>query len=233
MGAHPGGRVDLRIASEQGGVPAVFDASLFVTTDESIPPTWRLRVADSGVVKLGPAEWLVAGFWERYFDDEPEALAAYDRELGARQTGVSHPDVSAPVDRGDRWDVPITGATVDQCCFDDGVVLRLSSDAGPWELRVERTIVVTGDDDVERVAMPVEATRGELVTAALHATVVQAVAHKDGALEIGLDSGVRVAVSPDETNEAWELIGPAGVRLVSLPGGDLAMWGPDAPYASS
>lgn len=77
--AYPGRRVDLRLASEQGGVPALFDSALFATTDDAIPSDWAARVIDDGVVKVGPREWLEPGFWEAYFDDEPDAVAAYER----------------------------------------------------------------------------------------------------------------------------------------------------------
>jgi hypothetical protein len=77
--AYPGGHVDVRLASEQSGVPALFDSSQFTTVDDTIPASWRMRVTDGGVLRIGPEEWLRPGFWEGYFDDDPEARAAFDR----------------------------------------------------------------------------------------------------------------------------------------------------------
>jgi hypothetical protein len=30
-----------------------------------------------------------------------------------------------------------------------------------------------------------------------------------------------------EDYESWNIVGPAGLRIVSLPGGELAIWSPD------
>ncbi len=79
VSARPNGPVYLRIASEQAGTPALFDTALFVTTDGRLAANWVARVDEGGAVRFGPAEWLERGFWEAYFDDDPAAVAAYER----------------------------------------------------------------------------------------------------------------------------------------------------------
>jgi hypothetical protein len=131
---------------------------------------------------------------------------------------------AAFVDAGDHWDISIVGATVDQCCFDYAVVLRFSVAPGTWELRIETPLVMKDANGREHLVPPEEATRLGLVLETLHLGVVEATAFKDGALALRLENGVRVDVAPDEQFEAWGLVGPGGSRLVSLPGGGLAVW---------
>jgi hypothetical protein len=77
--AEPGRLVHFRIAGEQPGTPALFDSALFDTVDGTIPAHWRARLAPGGTLTLGPEEWSAPGFWEAYFDDDPDALATYER----------------------------------------------------------------------------------------------------------------------------------------------------------
>jgi hypothetical protein len=135
-------------------------------------------------------------------------------------------DVTPPVfvDAGDHWDISIAGATVDQCCFDYAVVLRMSVAAGTWELRIETPLVLTDGDGVEHLILPEEAVRLDAVLQVLRLEVAEATAYKDGALALRFGDGVRIAVAPDEGYEAWGLVGPGGSRLVSLPGGGVAIW---------
>jgi hypothetical protein len=81
--AEPGRLVHLRIAGEQSGTPALFDAALFDTVDGTIPPHWRARLGPGGTLTLGPEAWAAPGFWEAYFDDDPDAVAAYERGRAA------------------------------------------------------------------------------------------------------------------------------------------------------
>jgi hypothetical protein len=36
---------------------------------------------EGGVVHIGPESWQRPGFWERYYNDDPEAVAIYEREV--------------------------------------------------------------------------------------------------------------------------------------------------------
>lgn len=78
-----GGRVLLRIASDEAGVPALFQAEMFEVVDSRLPSSWRATLEQSGGLDIGPDAWLQAGFWEDYFNDAPEAVAIYERERAA------------------------------------------------------------------------------------------------------------------------------------------------------
>ncbi len=78
--AYPDRRIELRITSEEAGVPALFDSEMFVTTAGAVPRNWTIRIDEGGVVRLGPEQWLVPGFWEDYFDRMPAAVEIYEEE---------------------------------------------------------------------------------------------------------------------------------------------------------
>jgi len=129
-------------------------------------------------------------------------------------------------DEGDHLVVPVAGATVDRVCVDYAVTYHLSATNGTWELRLESGFVVTANG-TERLVVPESGANVPAALDVLRAEVVEAVAYKDGALRVSCADGVQVAAPPDEGYEAWTLTGPGGARLVSLPGGEIAVWSPD------
>lgn len=72
-------RLQLRIDDERG--LRYFASDCFVTVDTSIPPNWIARVRDGGHLEFAPESWQAVGFWESYYDDDPAAREAVDREL--------------------------------------------------------------------------------------------------------------------------------------------------------
>jgi len=54
--------------------------------------------------------------------------------------------------------------------------------------------------------------------------VVSAVALKTGALRLVFDTGSQLRVPKDDGFEAWNARGPGSILVVSLPGGELAVW---------
>ena len=66
-------------------------------------------------------------------------------------------------------------------------------------------------------------TRAVLVRPRLVDDDVQDV-QDDGQLHLAFADGAHIEVAPDEGYEAWNVTGPGGARIVSLPGGELAVW---------
>ena len=62
-------------------VPSLWDSTMFDTVDRPVPSNWGIRVSSEGFVSIGPKRWLVDGFWESYFDDEPSAVSLFQDEL--------------------------------------------------------------------------------------------------------------------------------------------------------
>ncbi|PKV82631.1 hypothetical protein BX283_0071 [Streptomyces sp. TLI_146] len=54
--------------------------------------------------------------------------------------------------------------------------------------------------------------------------VTEATAFKDGRLLVEFDQGARLTVAPDADFEAWNITGPGALRVVCMPGGELAIW---------
>lgn len=76
--ASPGRPAEVRL-NLSPGLPSLWSAEMFETIDARIPSNWVVTVEDGGLLSLGPASWR-GDFWERYFDDDPEARATFEAE---------------------------------------------------------------------------------------------------------------------------------------------------------
>lgn len=135
------------------------------------------------------------------------------------------------VEAEDRWLLPLSGCSVDRLCIDFAVTLLFS---GGLELRIEQPFVVEHSDGSEILLVPDgDPDRLAPVMTLARRSVAEAEAFKDGRLRIVFADGAVLGVPADEGFEAWELVGPAGLRTVSLPGGELAVWRPEGDASSS
>lgn len=82
--AYPGGRIDLRLVAGESETPALFDSSMFMTSDGALPANWEGRIEEGGVLRIGPREWMELGFWDAYFNQNPAAIEAYKRGRSRR-----------------------------------------------------------------------------------------------------------------------------------------------------
>ncbi len=57
--------------------------------------------------------------------------------------------------------------------------------------------------------------------------VDEILAFKDGSLEIRFAGSAELRVPPHADFEAWNVVGPNHLRLVALPGRELAVWTSD------
>jgi hypothetical protein len=129
--------------------------------------------------------------------------------------------------RGD-WVVPIDGWEVTRCCVDFGFELLLAGEGTSASLRLEGECTLTHNGK-ELTVVPEEspAAIGQYVVL-LRDHIASATATDGGALEIQFGSGARLTVPADPAFEAWVIAtGSSGFRLVSIPGGDLAIWQPE------
>jgi hypothetical protein len=81
ISAAPNGPIRFQVMTDDRHTPAWFDSAMFTTIDSSLPPNWVVRVGESGALDLAPARWLMPGFWEAFFDRNPEAGAVFDEEM--------------------------------------------------------------------------------------------------------------------------------------------------------
>jgi hypothetical protein len=92
-------------------------------------------------------------------------------------------------------------------------------------LRIEQPFVYRTAEGVEHLSVPEgDPVRLAPALAVCRQVARQGFAFKDGHLELGFADGSRVSVPTAEDLEPWELVGPDGLRVVSVPGGDLAIW---------
>lgn len=127
----------------------------------------------------------------------------------------------------DHWEVGVPNQVITRCCIDYGFVIQSLGSYGLFEVRINESFLI-GETNGNRIDIDPQADRSRLAPAlALFGRSFQRVtAYKTGRLEIRFSDQSSVVIPPHEEHEAWELVGPEGLHLVSLPGGDLAVWGP-------
>lgn len=59
--------------------PALFGASQFEVVSDAIPSAWRVRRVGDSLLLLEPEAWLTPGFWEAYFNLDPEAERIFEK----------------------------------------------------------------------------------------------------------------------------------------------------------
>src|SRR5688572_29150797 len=73
----PRGICQLRLIGDDGTTPALHDVRQFEMASPIIPPTWTIRFTSNGYFTLAPQRWSEIGFWERYFNRDPNAVQIF------------------------------------------------------------------------------------------------------------------------------------------------------------
>jgi hypothetical protein len=72
----------VQIMDDQGPGPGFYRLDQFDLVDGSVPAIWvASKMPGGSELSLEPAAWTPVGFWERYFDGDPEARALFKQEL--------------------------------------------------------------------------------------------------------------------------------------------------------
>jgi hypothetical protein len=69
----------LRLVGEQP-TPALFEPEMFEVVSSIVPSMWVVTFPRSGCLSFAPAEWSGPGFWEAFFDREPNAVACFEEQ---------------------------------------------------------------------------------------------------------------------------------------------------------
>jgi hypothetical protein len=129
-------------------------------------------------------------------------------------------------DGEERIQIPLEGKTVSRCIVDHrfgfeflndgeeisvwvGSHFQLRQQGGEWDVYPERK-----GSELCKVLL----LFGKIA--------MQAFTFSDGRLEIAFTDDVVLSVPPHPQYEAWELYGSSGRRIISTPGGGLAIWNP-------
>jgi hypothetical protein len=64
------------------------DSDCFLTVEGSVPPSWTTRIGAGGALELAPTTWHAEGFWELYYDGDPDARDSVRREVARARGNV-------------------------------------------------------------------------------------------------------------------------------------------------
>ncbi|WP_051325519.1 DUF6188 family protein [Glycomyces tenuis] len=98
-----------------------------------------------------------------------------------------------------------------------------------WSITVESALTFTdAGDDTRRF----KGDAPEDVTALgplLQGLTFREATVEDGSLRLAFTNGAELIAPPDPHYESWGVTGPAGQRIISMPGGELAIWAAEEP----
>ena len=127
----------------------------------------------------------------------------------------------------DRWLVPLGGLAVTQCRVDHAFTLVVTDEPKQvFEVRIEQPFFIESRGVESAIDLEAESACLGPALSVLHQVVERASAFKDGRLGLAFANGTLLRVPFSVEFEAWEIVGPDGLRIVSLPGGELALWRP-------
>lgn len=124
----------------------------------------------------------------------------------------------------DCYTIHLDGFEVEGVVVDHDVTLRLASALGqmliirleePFSWKQDQKSITLSADDPS--ALPIISSLG-------HKETRSVTIWKNGDLEIELSNAGLISVRPNGLYEAWELSEPNGLRIVCMPGGELAIW---------
>jgi hypothetical protein len=126
----------------------------------------------------------------------------------------------------DRWLLPLADQLVIWCCVDYAVSFGTRNQVS---IRIEQPFVYTSAGGVEHLIIP-EGNPVQVapVLAIARLSVHEGLAYTDGRLELTFSDGSTIGVPGTQDYEPWELSGPDGLKVVSVPGGELSIWHPVA-----
>ncbi|WP_405489074.1 DUF6188 family protein [Nocardia sp. NBC_00511] len=118
----------------------------------------------------------------------------------------------------------IIGQKVSEVIVGFTVTIRMGQ-SSEFELQIEGEIdlrLPTGD--IHHVTAEKYADIQPELNAIVGSAVLAADADEVHGLVIDFESGNRITIPVDQDYEAWNVTGPDGYRVISLPGGELAFW---------
>jgi hypothetical protein len=121
------------------------------------------------------------------------------------------------------WILPVVDQQVTRCLLDYAEVGLLL--ANGININIGQVFAYVYSDGTEVGLDP----EGEGVLLApilrLRRMIVKSgMAFKDGRLQVHFEDGSHIEVPASQQFEAWNITGPGGLLIVSIPGGDLTIW---------
>jgi hypothetical protein len=70
----------LRLVGDGNNGLALFRWDEFEIVGSIIPPTWIIFPGPKSLIQLAPEPWTHPGFWERYYNQDRDAIAIFEQE---------------------------------------------------------------------------------------------------------------------------------------------------------
>jgi Family of unknown function (DUF6188) len=127
----------------------------------------------------------------------------------------------------DGWLLPVARGQVTRVCVDNAEVKILCNGV---EISIGGQFFMTNSNGERFIIDPSpsgDASHLAPFLRIVRRTVEEAIAFTDGRLSVTIDDGTLIEVPVDPQFEAWNAAGPGGIdglKVVSLPGGELAIW---------
>ncbi|MEY7972058.1 DUF6188 family protein [Saccharomonospora xinjiangensis] len=119
-------------------------------------------------------------------------------------------------------ELDLAGRTVTSCDFGYTVTIRF---AGGRELDIESDLLLARPDRRVELSPGVEVSEGaEMLSELISLTVTSAMTEESGELRLKFEEGTMLSIEPDEEFESWTYVAPDGLKIVCMPGGELAVW---------
>ncbi len=137
------------------------------------------------------------------------------------------------IEYDDFWRIPLAGRTVSRFLIDNVLCIEFID---PDREYVTITLEQEFHLEVNRknyVLSPKIPTEFGPVFFLRHNLVKDALAFKDGTLKLEFIDGDKLSIVAHPKYEAWGIAGDRGLRIVCMPGGDLAIWKPDPPESNT
>lgn len=119
--------------------------------------------------------------------------------------------------------IDLSGRALTGVELDDASILFLTVDGG-WLVSIESDYELLGPGGRQRTLDGAEDAMVAALTGWVGSQVTAFRVDGDGGLSIAVGD-VELSVPPSSDYESWNIVGPDQVRVVSMPGGELATWG--------
>ena len=120
----------------------------------------------------------------------------------------------------------LIGSNVTRISIDYALTLEFADRKPTARLIFEGDLSIWSDGLAERIRPPEFDPAARTVVGLFGSTVESLVIDADGTLEVQLDRGRLIRAGKDGDYESWSYVDDDGSRVICLPSGSLAVWGP-------
>lgn len=126
----------------------------------------------------------------------------------------------------DYWELAVKGGIVVRCVADHGYVLEIKWQDISITIRIEGDILFTSGGKTKTLLGDAHTSLAYLL-AVLEQRVDFVQVFNNGKLVLAFSNSITLSVLPNDRYEAWQITSDtAGLRIVCMPGGELAIWTP-------